>query len=275
MLEYAANGQHYWTASELRLHAQNTAGDASKLDQQLRVLAGTEVDAEGFFARMEANLRESKMRLIFVVDDSANELRSIVEFLNGQMKDTEVLIVEARQYLHGNARIVVPWVFGFTEKARVAKRESKAETARASAARGEASFWDSVEASQLSADWKKRLRSFVASAEKIPGCEISWNRGPLVSLPGVVPQKRLLGVRRDGTLELYLAQWRPLGDASLTESQQVKKAEFFGKLETVFGMKPEDLSKQYPQLSPDRWLPRANELQEVIRYLARPDDPPL
>jgi hypothetical protein len=179
MLEYAANGKHYWTASELQIHALNTAGDASKLDQQLRILNGSEVDAEGFFALVETNLRKSKMRLIFVLEDSSNELRSIVEFLNGQMKDTEVLIVEARQYQHENARIVVPWVFGFTEDARVAKRESKAETGRASVARGEASFWESVEGSQLSADWKKRLRSFVESTENIPGCDVSWQRGPL------------------------------------------------------------------------------------------------
>jgi hypothetical protein len=136
MLEYAANGRYYWTGSELKDHALNTAGgDASKLDERLRILTGSEVDAEDFFALVEANLRDSKMRLIFFLDDSAKELRSIVEFLNGQMKDTEVLIVEARQYQHGDARIVVPWVFGFSEEARVAKKESKAETGRTSVAR--------------------------------------------------------------------------------------------------------------------------------------------
>jgi len=139
MLEYAANGRHYWTASELQMYALNTAGGASKLNEQLRVLTGSgvgaEVDVEDFFALVEANLRDSKMRLIFVLDDSAKELRSIVEFLNGQMKDTEVLIVEARQYQHDGAVIVVPWVFGFSEEARVAKKESKAAQERTSVAR--------------------------------------------------------------------------------------------------------------------------------------------
>ncbi len=48
-----------------------------------------------------------------------------MEFLKGQLKDTEVLIVEARQYQQENSRVVVPWVFGFTEDARVANRESR------------------------------------------------------------------------------------------------------------------------------------------------------
>ena len=274
MLEYAANGRHYWTGSELQIHALNTAGDASKLDEQLRILTGSEVDAEDFFALVEANLRKSKMRLIFVLDDSPNELRSIVEFLNGQMKDTEVLIVEARQYLHENTRIVIPWVFGFTEEARVAKRESKAETGRASVARGEASFWDSVEASQLSVDSKQRLRSFVKNAEGIPYCDFSWQKGLLINLPGVVPQKALVGIRRDGTLEVYLARWKPLGDSSLTEFQEKRKQYFFNKLRSEFGMPSEDLNKQYPQLSLDRWLPRASQLEDLISYLAQPEEPP-
>jgi hypothetical protein len=278
MLEYAANGRHYWTASELQIHALNAAGDASKLDQQLRDLTGSEVDTEGFFALVEANLRKSKMRLIFVLDDSSNELRSIVEFLNGQMKDTEVLIVEARQYQHENARIVVPWVFGFTEEARVAKRESKAETGRTSVARGEANFWDSIEATPLSADGKRTLRRFVESAEKIPGCEVSWQRGPVISLPGVVPQKALAGIWRDGTLEVYLARWQPPEGISLTEGQQKTRDEFFGKLQTIFKMNPDDLKKQYPQLSTHRWLPKAGELEDLIRHLARAEqfaNPPL
>jgi hypothetical protein len=132
MLEYAASGRHYWTGSDFRSQAQNTAGDEARLRQKLSELTGSDIVPEEFFAVMDRNLQRSRMRLIFFLDDSPFELRSIVEFLNGQLKDMEVLIVEARQYQHGDARIVVPWVFGFTEEARVAKRDSKLETARSS-----------------------------------------------------------------------------------------------------------------------------------------------
>jgi hypothetical protein len=272
MLEYAASGRHYWTASQLRSAAQNTAGDASKLDEQLSKLAAPETKAEDFFARVEDNLRESKMRLIFLLDESTNELRNIVEFLNGQMKDTEVLIVEARQYLLGNERIVVPWVFGFTEEARVAKRESKEGIERASVAKGEAAFWDRIEASELSTDWKNRLRSFIASVEKIPGCAITWQMGPLVNLPGVAPKTAFVGIRRNGLAEVYLHSWQPLGESPLTETQQTKKAELLNRLQTVFGMTTDNLKLKFPQIPPDRWLPKATELEDLIRYLAQPLD---
>jgi hypothetical protein len=127
MLEYAANGHHYWEGARLQEYASKTAGDDSKLNEQIRILTGSDVDAGDFFAGVHENLRNARMRLIFFLDDSPNELRSMVEFLNGQMKDTEVLIVEARQYRYEGATIVVPWVFGFTEEARVAKKESRTE----------------------------------------------------------------------------------------------------------------------------------------------------
>jgi len=37
--------------------------------------------------------------LIFFMEEAPNELKSIVEFLNSQMERTEVLVVEAKQYL--------------------------------------------------------------------------------------------------------------------------------------------------------------------------------
>jgi hypothetical protein len=117
MLEYAANGRHYWSASDMRSHAQNAAGDEAALLAKLRDLTGSETDADIFFAAVEQNLHKSKMRLIFFLEDSPLELRSVVEFLNGQLKDTEVLIVEARQYRFDNSTIVVPSLFGFTEEA--------------------------------------------------------------------------------------------------------------------------------------------------------------
>jgi len=146
--------------------------------------------------------------------------------------------------------------------------------ARASVARGEASYWDSVEASQLSVDWKKRLRSFVKNAEGIPYCDFSWQKGLLINLPGVVPQKALVGIRRDGTLEVYLARWKPLRESPLTEFQERRKQYFFNKLQSDFGMSSEDLNKQYPQLSLDRWLPKASQLEDLISYLAQPEEPP-
>lgn len=268
MLEYAASGRHYWTASDFRSQAQNTAGDEAKLSQKLKELTGSETVPESFFAVMERNLQRSKMRLIFFLEASPLELRSIVEFLNGQLKDMEVLIVEARQYQHGDARIVVPWVFGFTEEARVAKGASKAETERSSPAKGETPFWEAIEASPLRGEWKESIHGFVASARGVPGCEVRWRMTCLVELPSVVPQKTLLSVNRDGSIQLYIDCWKAKDGSTLTEPQLTARNEFFKALQSMFGFSPEDLqAKHFPSVPADGWIPRAIELAELIKHI--------
>ena len=71
---------------------------------------------------IETNLREGQIRLIFFLQDSPFELRSIVDFLNRQMERTEVLIVEARQYEQKDLRVVVPVLFSYTDQARRVKK---------------------------------------------------------------------------------------------------------------------------------------------------------
>ena len=214
------------------------------------------------------------MRCIFFLDDSPLELRSIVEFLNGQMKDVEMLIVEARQYQKGSSRIVVPWVFGFTEEARVAKQKSNAETVRASVVKGEDAFWASVENAlrEKGEGWVSRLRELIASIAKIPGCELTWQVSCTVLLPFVLPRKIpiLLGFRRDGSLELYLDRWLPLEGAELTKEQSEAREAFLAGVESLFGV-PASQSRDsmtYRVIAPKKWLPRADELRDLIKRIA-------
>jgi hypothetical protein len=268
MLEYAASGRHYWTASDFRSHAQNTAGDEAKLKQRLIELTGAEIIAEEFFAVMEQNLQRSRMRLIFFLDDSPFQLRSIVEFLNGQSKDMEVLIVEARQYQHEGARILVPWVFGFTEEARVAKRDYILEAARSSLAKGEAAFWEAIETTALSPEWKQAIHRFLTRVADAPGCELRWLKTCLIDLPDVVPQKTLLSINRDGSLQLYLASWKPKDSGPLTTPQSTVRQDFFNEVQAMFGYSLADLeSKQFPILVPERWIPTAARLAELVERL--------
>jgi len=274
MLEYAASGCHYWEASELRSHAQSAAGDEAKLITNLRALTESDVTPEGFFLSVEQNLRRYKMRCIFFLDDSPLELRSIVEFLNGQMKDVELLIVEARLYQEGSSRIVVPWVFGFTEEARVAKQKSNAETVRASVVKGEDAFWASVENAlrEKGEGWVSRLRELIASIAKIPGCELTWLISCTVSLPFVLPGKIpiLLGFQRDGGLCLYLDRWQPSQGAELTKEQSNAREAFLAGIESLFGMPAKELrdSMTFKVIAPKKWLPRADELRDLIKQVA-------
>jgi hypothetical protein len=123
MLDYAANGTAFWNVEQLQ------AWFGAECDRRgadpAEVLSSTcaVVDADGYWERVRTNLAASRIRLVFVADEIAPELRSIVEFLNRQMIDTEVLAIEVRQYVDadGERQTVVPRVVGQTEAARAAK----------------------------------------------------------------------------------------------------------------------------------------------------------
>lgn len=134
VLEYAANGHYYWSKDQLRTFAEETAARrGSDIADELRGLVGDEnglESADTYFERLQQNLREGQVRLIFFMEDSSMPLRSVVDFLNKQMEHSEVLIVEARQYATDGLRIVVPTLFGYTEQARMIKRTVTVSTSR-------------------------------------------------------------------------------------------------------------------------------------------------
>lgn len=93
------------------------------LEEELQSLRpNNEESTEQFFDRVQQNLREGQVRLVFFLEGSPFELRSVVDFLNRQMERSEVLLVEARQYCRDRLRIVVPTLFGYTEQARLVKK---------------------------------------------------------------------------------------------------------------------------------------------------------
>jgi len=121
MIEYAANGHRYWDKDLLRDCTVKSLKNGCTLEVALSDLQGPEGDLpDAFFDRIQQNLREGQLRLVFFLQDSPPELLSVVEFLNKQMERSEVLLVEARQYSSASGRVVVPTLFGYTEEARLA-----------------------------------------------------------------------------------------------------------------------------------------------------------
>lgn len=76
---------------------------------------------------MESNLRDRRIRLIFVADRIAPELKRLVEFLNEELINVEVLAVEVRQYhVAGSShRVLVPELVGATSLARLVKDKAR------------------------------------------------------------------------------------------------------------------------------------------------------
>jgi hypothetical protein len=126
MLDYAANGSAYWTGERLRQCAIDTAKPSDPpLDDRVAALLGqeSEPDVKGFWGRVDENLRLGRVRLIFVLDEAPRELRRLTEFLNEQMRDTEVLLLEVKQFKGAdNLHALVPRLIGRTEKAAIKKQ---------------------------------------------------------------------------------------------------------------------------------------------------------
>ena len=124
MLDYAANGQEYWSKERLCAMASETARKQGRdLETALRELGPVDgaTSPDSFFERFRSKLVEGEVRIIFFLEESSRDLRSIAAFLNGQMKCAEVLVVEARQFEHGGARIIVPVLIGYTDQIRKIK----------------------------------------------------------------------------------------------------------------------------------------------------------
>ena len=122
MLDYAANAVRYWPVATMRQQMEKAAsGDASagggNGSSAEKVLQEHGVDPETFWTKVESNLREGRIRMVFVADRLPPELIRIIEFLNEQMKPAEVLGVEVVQYRAGESQVLVPRRIGVTAKA--------------------------------------------------------------------------------------------------------------------------------------------------------------
>ncbi|MCG6497893.1 hypothetical protein [Kitasatospora sp. A2-31] len=143
MLDYAANGARYWPAALLQRSFEETcAADGRTPDDAYRDLLGDR-SPEEFWSAVEERLTAGQMRLLFVADRIPVELRAIVEFLNRQLRQTDVYAVELTQYRgDGDLRVLVPRIHGEVATAaksptgrRVAQRSTRADLDAAIAAR--------------------------------------------------------------------------------------------------------------------------------------------
>ena len=90
---------------------------------------------DGFWNKVEANLREGNVRLLFVADELPRDLKKLIEFLNEQFTNIEVLGVELRQYVGPEVKALVSRVIGQSEAAREQKARSSPSRAGVSSVR--------------------------------------------------------------------------------------------------------------------------------------------
>lgn len=177
MLEYAANGHFYWTTETLRTFAEETARVAGcLLEERLAMVQPADQQSiDSYFELLQQNLREGQLRIVFFLEESPPELRSVVDFLNRQMERSEVLLVEARQYSHAGVKIVVPTLFGYTEEARLVKR-SVTVTAAAGRKRWDRPSFLADAESKLGPEQARVVKALLEHCISLP-CDVTWGTG--------------------------------------------------------------------------------------------------
>lgn len=108
---YVAGGVSFWNVDVIR-SAATLGRNADSIGQALENLLGVDSNTispevvEAFWERVGDNLQQRRIRLIFVADEIPGELRSLVKFLNKEMANIEVLVVEVKEdRLHVTARV--------------------------------------------------------------------------------------------------------------------------------------------------------------------------
>jgi hypothetical protein len=275
MIEYAANGQHYWSQEELKQHALMTAGGEEALKKWVIEQNWESIDA--FFAFAVEKLKKSQVRLVFFLENSPNELRSLVDFLNRQLNETEVFLVEARLYETSSGRIVVPWLFGYTEEARVAKAESRTSTARERTDKSEAAFRAAINAAALPPEDMAAVEQLIGHFSTQPGERPywSWGANAILVIPSVFKTRGLFSIRRSGSIELYFGYWDPQKNPNLTEQQKVVGRRFASELSRILEITFSDYQLlNFPSVKPEVWAKRLPAIITMLDSLVEIDLPP-
>lgn len=272
MLEYAANGYHYWSAEDLQAYAQESAGGLEQLDAWVSRSFADGGGTGAFFEAAVANLRKATMRLVFFLEQSPFELRSLVEFLNGQLKETEVLLVDARLYESPAGRVVVPWLLGYTEQARVAKRESRSQVSRPASERGEDAYSAAVSQSDLSPDVKSAIHLMLSAWPRdldVPHWAFATNA--IFIVPAVLSKRGLFHIARNGDLSLYFGYWNQDAYSDIGPAQVALRDTFAQNLQRLLGIQfTEKQLRNFPTVKAAQWVGKASELVSLIKQIATP-----
>jgi hypothetical protein len=262
MLEYAANGHYYWEKDEIRAFAeQHAANNGLDIDDEIRRLQPEQQQStDDYFQRIQDNLREGIVRLVFFMEEAPQELKSLVDFLNRQMERSEVLLVEGRQYEYKGMKIISPVLFGYTEEARRIKR---AVTVTSTQKRQ----WDK---DSFFNDARERLSDYELTAVKRLfdksqqlNCEITWGTGKTTgSFSAKWPhlgKTPVYAVYSDGTIMINY------GSFNKTADQQQFSAFLKASLEDKAGLTaPDDYEKRYPNYKVNVWSEKIDGICEVL-----------
>ncbi len=200
MLDYAANATQYWPIDLIQENYEKHS-----LGSNATSLADIGISPESedsFWQSVSANFRSGRVRLIFAADMIPSSLQRIIEFLNGQMVDTEVLGLEIKQFCSPDGlTTLVPHLVGRTSDAVQTKR-------RESRKWDEDSFIE--QAAELGGENNAVLCKKLLKAFEYLNCYIWWGEGKEWGsfVPEYVGKQRHLlcsiyNLRKKSVVEIY------------------------------------------------------------------------
>ncbi|MCC5898252.1 MAG: hypothetical protein JJU32_10100 [Phormidium sp. BM_Day4_Bin.17] len=177
MLDYAANASIYWPidtiVSQFETNCREQGRDPEEVFEEF---LGEDANEERFWQKVKTHLQAGKIRLVFVADRIAPELRRVVEFLNEQVDPAEVLALEVKQYADHfpeALRLLVPRVLGQTAEARLKKSSATRERRRWD----ETSFFPEFASRRGEEEAAVARKIYAWAQEKMPHVEVQWGKG--------------------------------------------------------------------------------------------------
>ena len=265
MFDYAANASFYLSRDTLMQYLEEQARergvDIDTLVASVDPAGGVSLD--GFLELIENNINQGQLRLVFFMEQSSPELRSIVAFLNNQMERTEVCLVEAKQFQHGAVRVVAPTLWGYTEQARRIKKTVTLKKSGERRAWNEEEFIADLQAKLKAPDTKSAL-AFYDFCRTLPGAVLKWGTGTergsfSVTFPPAIPRS-ILSVFSDGELCLNF-NWLDQSEVQLRVRDRF--------LESLTQIPTLDLGGHDPSkgrtFRPERWIPAIDRIKAAVR----------
>jgi hypothetical protein len=256
VIEYAANAQYYWDASNLADIARRHYGSDAALDEALHGVHWLD-GADAYFNEFERKLKVGEFRIVFAVDSAPHRLRSTVEFLNREFEHVEAMVVEVRRHEVGETTVIASGVLGYSERIRAAKREAAAR--REVGRYDDESFVrlvDSIGNQSLSA----AARGLLASARARGwGVRFSGQGSLLLSPPGFLERTTIALIPlKGGLIEWYIGEF---------DQRSPLMADGLRKLAATIGTSSN--ASKYPRSSPDVWTAKVAALITGLETLSR------
>lgn len=183
--------------------------------------------------------------------------------LGSQPVDSEVLLVEARQYTDGKVMILVPTLFGYTERAVQVKQRGEEE-------RGKRKKWDwemflAHARDRLDASKVDILSKLYAALQPTP-LSITWGTGSRygsfnLKYERILP-KSFITIQSDGRL-YFNSTWYKGNEEAEAFRDELKR-----KLSEGLGLPvPNDYREKFCEFRIETWGPKADALVSLLGEL--------